>query len=151
MSRHNIKSESSWSVHWLSDLEIPLANKFYRSHGFRGKARRNEDCAVVRDANQSVIACGCLRNHGSFRLLAGVAVAETNQRQGVARLLVRRMSERFDSQTYTFPYDHLMAFYQSLGFAVVHPEGQITPLTDLYQSYRKQGRSILMMQYLPDS
>ncbi|WHI52426.1 hypothetical protein P3339_06490 [Microbulbifer sp. MLAF003] len=42
-------TQPSYRAQWLSDIEIPLANKFYRMHGFRGKARRYEDCAVVRD------------------------------------------------------------------------------------------------------
>ncbi|WP_444893122.1 GNAT family N-acetyltransferase [Microbulbifer sp. TRSA001] len=141
------KTQPSNSVQWLADIEIPLANKFYRMYGFRGKAKRHEDCGIVRGERGEVIACGYLRRYESFKLLAGVAVAPDYQGQGVARQLLTLLAERFDSDTYAFPYDHLEPFYSSLGFERVEVNELSGPVGDLFLGYVKQGRSILAMVY----
>ncbi|AOS96534.1 Acetyltransferase (GNAT) family protein [Microbulbifer aggregans] len=139
--------EQPFSAHWLSDLEIPLANKFYRTYKFRGKARRHDPCAVIRDQQQQIIACGYLRQLTGAQLLAGVAVAPDHRGQGVARLLLNSMAEAYDQQTFTFPYRHLVPFYQSLGFVEEEVDGQPSAIIDRFHTYQKQGRDIVMMRY----
>ncbi|WP_308367532.1 MULTISPECIES: GNAT family N-acetyltransferase [unclassified Microbulbifer] len=140
-------SGHSFSAQWLSEAEMPLANKFYRMHKFRGKARRNEPCMVVRGDQGQIVACGCLRKLADCQLLAGVAVAEEFRGRGVARLLLRGMAGAFDGSTFTFPYRHLVPFYESLGFVVVDEAGQPSAIIDRFQTYVKQGRDILIMRY----
>lgn len=136
---------------WLSNLEIPLANKFYRQHGFRGKAKRHQPCAVVKNSQDKIIGCGYLRDYGTFKLLAGVAVAPDYQGRGVARLLLQLLAEHFDQQTYTFPYQPLLPLYQSLGFKCIEPELETQQsVSSLYQTYLKQGRSIALMVFEPN-
>ena len=142
-----MSAKHPYNIQWLSDLEIPLANKFYRKHGFRGKAKRHESCAVVKDNDKQIIACAYLRDYKDFKLLSGVAVDSVVQRQGVARLLLEFMTQRFDQLTYTFPYEHLIPYYTSLGFQVVSIEQVETSVNELYNSYVKQGRLIELMQY----
>ncbi|QKX18187.1 GNAT family N-acetyltransferase [Microbulbifer sp. YPW1] len=141
----------SLSIQWLSDAEMPLANKFYRAYKFRGKAKRHDPCAVVRDGQHSIIACGCLRQLTDSQLLAGVAVAPDWQGRGVARLLLKSMAEKYDTQTFTFPYRHLVPFYASLGFSEVAPTGQPSAIVDRFHTYEKQGRDIVLMHYQPNS
>ncbi|GAB2877470.1 GNAT family N-acetyltransferase [Microbulbifer echini] len=139
--------QPSYSPQWLTDIEIPLANKFYRMHGFRGKAKRHEDCAVVRSEQSEVVGCGYIRRYEAFKLLSGVAVAPDHQGRGVARALLVLLAERFDRDTYTFPYAHLEPFYLSLGFERVGAEVLAEPVGNLFHSYLKQGRSILAMVF----
>ncbi len=139
------------SVQWLSDAEMPLANKFYRAHKFRGKAKRHDPCAVVRDVQNTIIACGCLRQLTDSQLLAGVAVAPDWRGRGVARLLLKNMAEKYNDSTYTFPYRHLVPFYSSLGYVEVPPEGQPSAIVDRFHTYEKQGRDIVVMHYRPDA
>lgn len=141
----------AFSVQWLSDVEMPLANKFYRAHKFRGKAKRHDPCAVVRDAQHSIIACGCLRQLTGSQLLAGVAVAPDWQGRGVARLLLNSMMEKCDAQTFTFPYRHLVLFYLSLGFVEVATDGEPSVIVDHFHTYEKQGRDIVLMRYQPNA
>ena len=135
------------TAHWLSDAEMPLANKFYRTHKFRGKARRNEPCMVIRDAQRQIIACGILRPLTDSQLLAGVAVAPDYQGHGVARLLLNRMAEKYGERTFTFPYQNLIPFYASLGFVESEPDGLPSAILDRFHTYRKQGRDIAVMRY----
>jgi len=136
-----------YNIQWLSELEIPLANKFYRKHGFRGKAKRHQSCAVVKDNDKQILACGYLRDYNNFKLLSGVAVDSIFQGQGVARLLLEFMTQRFDPLTYTFPYEQLIPFYASIGFQVVSLEQVEASVNELYSTYVKQGRLIGLMQY----
>ena len=126
---------------------MPLANKFYRTHKFRGKARRHEPCAVVRGPENSIIACGCLRKLTDSQLLVGVAVASGFQGKGVARRLLTFMTEAFDEQTFTFPYRELMPFYESLGFSEVEPDGLPSAIIDRFLTYQKQGRDIAIQRF----
>lgn len=135
-----------FSAHWLSEAEIPLANKFYRMHKFRGKARRHAPCAVIRD-EQQIIACGCLRQLTDAQLLTGVAVASNYQGQGVARLLLNSMAEAFGDRTFTFPYRYLVPFYRSVGFVEEDESGQPSAVLDQFRTYRRQGRDIVLMRY----
>ena len=136
-----------YSFHWLSGVEMPLANKFYRKHGFRGKAKRNDICAVIKNSKQIIIASAYIRNYQSFKLLAGVAVDSEQRGQGVARALIEQMSTGFDNQTYTFPYDTLLTFYHSIGFSLVVPNEVDSAVGVLFSSYRKQGRKITAMRF----
>lgn len=142
-----------FSVHWLTALETPLANQFYSEYHFRGKARRHEPCAVVRDQHNAIIACAYLRDYSTadeaFSLLAGLAVAPGYQGQGVASLLLQQLAERFDAHTYTFPYEHLRSFYSSLGFQAVAELRQGSVVSDVYHRYKEQGRAIAVMLYAP--
>ncbi|MBN8431702.1 MULTISPECIES: GNAT family N-acetyltransferase [Microbulbifer] len=140
-------STDSLTAQWLSDAEMPLANKFYRTHKFRGKARRHDPCMVIRDSKNQIIACGSLRKLTDSQLLAGVAVAEEFQGRGVARLLLGRMAEAYDDHTFTFPYRHLVPFYQSLGYAEVTEAGLPSAIIDRFHTYQKQGRDIVLMHY----
>jgi N-acetylglutamate synthase-like GNAT family acetyltransferase len=142
-----MSAKHPYNIQWLSALEIPLANKFYRKHGFRGKAKRHESCAVVKDNDKQIIACGYLRDYNNFKLLSGVAVDSSVQREGIGRLLLEFMTQRFDQLTYTFPYEHLMPLYTSIGFQTVGKEQVETSVSKLYSTYIKQGRMIKLMQY----
>ncbi|MCA0901491.1 GNAT family N-acetyltransferase [Microbulbifer agarilyticus] len=141
------RSGKAFTAHWLTDAEMPLANKFYRAHKFRGKARRHDPCMVVRDAQKQIIACGSLRKLTDSQLLAGVAVAEESRGKGVARFLLRHMAEAYDDSTFTFPYRHLVPFYESLGYTEVDENGLPSAIVDRFHTYQKQGRDILIMRY----
>ncbi|WP_323845970.1 GNAT family N-acetyltransferase [Microbulbifer magnicolonia] len=142
-----MSDNQKFSAHWLSEAEIPLANKFYRTHKFRGKARRHDPCMVIRDEQKQIVACGCLRQLTECQLLTGVAVAEDYRGQGVARLLLNSMGEAFDEWTFTFPYSHLVPFYLSVGFVEVDREGLPSPVLDRFHTYQKQGRDIVLMHH----
>lgn len=136
-----------FSAHWLSEAEIPLANKFYRSHKFRGKARRHDPCMVIRNSQQQIIACGCLRKLTDSQLLTGVAVAPAYRGRGVSRLLVGNMAKAYDQCTFTFPYQYLVPLYTSLGFVQEDELGQPSAIVDRLLTYRRQGRDIVLMRY----
>lgn len=138
-------SELSYTFQWLSPLEIPLANKFYKTNGFRRKARGSELCAVIRDGTKQIIACAYVREYQNFKLLAGVAVSPAFQRQGIASSLLSSMTSKLDHDTYTFPYQYLTSLYQSVGFILIRSEQSLPAVAELCRKYRSQGRNISIM------
>lgn len=144
-----MKASTIFTVGSLTALETPLANKFYRSYGFRGKAKRHELCVVVRNEQSAIIACAYLRDYKTFKLLAGVAVAPAYQGRGVAWLLLQQMAQDFDQYTYTYPFEYLQPLYASLGFVAVVADQQAEAVSAVYQRYREQGRAIVIMRYQP--
>ena len=140
-------STDSLTAQWLSDTEMPLANKFYRTHKFRGKARRHDPCMVIRDSQNQIIACGSLRKLTDSQLLAGVAVADGYRGRGVARFLLEHMAGAYDDSTFTFPYLYLVPFYASLGYVEVSEAAQPSAIVDRFHTYQKQGRDIALMRY----
>ena len=142
-----MSSEQSFSFQWLSPLEIPLANKFYKTIKVGRKVRRNELCAVMRADNNRIIASAYVREYQTFKLLAGVAVSSFFQRQRVASRLLSDMTNKFDQNTYTFPYEHLISLYQSVGFSSISTEQSPSAVAELCRKYRHQGRGISIMVY----
>ncbi len=102
---------------------------------------------VIRDSTNQIIACGSLRKLTDSQLLTGVAVAEGYRGKGVARLLLTHMAEAYDDSTFTFPYQHLTPFYESLGYALVGENGLPSAIIDRFHTYQKQGRDIVIMRY----
>lgn len=148
LTRHHLDLNQPFVVTWLSEIELPLANKFYRKFRFSGRARRHEFCAVVKNQENTVVGCGYLREHQSFNLLSGVAVSPIYQRQGVASLLLSKLSEHFGQHTYTFPFLPLVKLYQTYGFQLVDSKIQPHQVRNLYHRYLNQGRAIEIMSYV---
>jgi N-acetylglutamate synthase-like GNAT family acetyltransferase len=140
-----MNSELSHTFQWLSPIEIPLANKFYKTNGLRRKARGSELCAVIRDGTKQIIACAYVREYQTFKLLVGVAVSSAFQRQGIARRLLNNMTCKLNYDTYTFPYQHLTSLYQSVGFTPIRSEQSLPAVAELCRKYRNQGRNISIM------
>lgn len=59
---------NTYQVDWLSQIETQRANKFYRKFHFRGKAKSDDLCAVVKDPNKEIIASGIYSSLSSFRI-----------------------------------------------------------------------------------
>ena len=146
-----MNSKLSYTFQWLSQLEIPLANKFYKINGFRRKARGSELCAVIRDETKTIIAGAYIREYQTFKLLAGVAVSSAFQRQGIASHLLQDMTCKLDQNTFTFPYQHLTSLYRSVGFIPIRSEHSPPAVAELCRKYRNQGRNITIMVYSENS
>jgi len=137
---------NTYQVDWLSQIETQRANKFYRKFHFRGKAKSDDLCAVVKDPNKEIIASGIIRRYHHFELLIAVAVAPHLQKKGIGRKLLKTLSTRFTRNTFTFPYSNLVHYYDSLGFDLVEPASALTEVLNLYHRYLNQGRDIKIMR-----
>lgn len=132
---------------WLPQIETQRANKFYRKFRLKGKVKSNDICAVVKDERKDIIASGILRPYRDFSLLTGIAVAPNYQRRGVGKILLKLLATNFDSNTFAFPYIHLVDYYQYFGFEVVEPLQINNEVRNLFVKYVNQGRDIEIMNY----
>ena len=132
---------------WLTQIETQRANKFYRKYRFKGHVKSHDTCAVVKDQQKDIVACGILRDYQRFNLLTGIALAPNFQGCGIGRMLLNKLATHFDSQTFTFPYSHLIKYYESFGFELVNPTDVIGDIRNLFNRYVNQGRNIRIMKY----
>jgi N-acetylglutamate synthase-like GNAT family acetyltransferase len=130
----------------LAAVQLPLVNKFYKANRARGKAKGNEQVWVTKQEQQIVAAariadiCGC-------DFLTGVQVAQGFDGQGIASRLITQMLNTQQKCCYTFPYNHLMQWYEKLGFVTVAVEDLPNPLQMRFDRYTRQGRDIGCMAF----
>ena len=134
-------------INWLEPMQIPLANKFIRQHGFRGRVRSDDQCIVMRNQKEGIIALAVLRSFGEQDFLTAVSVAPDYQGQGLAKQLLSNMSSRFATNTYTFSLNHLVELYAYYGFQMVTEDDLPDEIRSRFVAYRKQGRQITAMVY----
>jgi N-acetylglutamate synthase-like GNAT family acetyltransferase len=144
-------TKQNTTYHWLDKLQYPLANKFYRAEGERGKVRGDDRCAVIKSATGVIWAALCLRRVGDASLLMSMAVGQKHRGNGYARRLLRESTAQLDDKTYTFSYANLVGFYASEGFCEVSVEQLPDILRQRFISYQDQGRNIVAMRYQPTS
>ena len=146
ISSHMEFDLNNYQPDWLSQIETQRANKFYRKFHFRGKAKSDDLCAVVKDPNREIIASGIIRRYHHFELLVAVAVAPHIQNKGIGSKLFKKLSTRFTCNTFIFPYSNLVHYYDSFGFDLVEPAGALAEVHNLYERYVNQGRDIKIMR-----
>lgn len=125
----------------LDPIKLPLINKFYRQYGARGKAKSNEQLWVVKSGAQ-IVAGARIGDISGCDFLTGVLVAPEYQGKGIATKLIQALLHGRDKPLYSFPYCHLMAMYQKLGFKALPIERLPKPLLMRFERYQKQGRNI---------
>jgi len=140
-------TQSEIQVRWLDPIQYPLANKFIRQHGFRGRVRSNDQCMVMRNQTEGIIALAFLRPMQQSLLLTAVAVAPDYQGQGLVKQLLGAMCYAFTEQTYTFSLNDLTSLYQQHGFSVVEEAKLPEDVSSRLRAYRDQGRLITPMIY----
>lgn len=143
----------AYQVAVLPPAATVLANKFYRQHGGRGRANKQETIWTVKQAHQlcavarvqSSLANQQCEQEKEYNFLCGVLVAPKWRGQGVARTLIGQLTQAQSVPLYSFVYRHLAPFYQQLGFTAC--DELPVQLNTRFSSYQKQGRDILAYCY----
>lgn len=149
-----------WTVEKIAPIALPLVNKFYKGNRSRAKAKSSDKVWIVRkdDSNGAeIIAALRVVQLCGHEFLTGVHVAEEYQGQGVATSMLQQVFTRIYQQglvrankpCYTFPYRHLIDFYQGLGWQVIDITQAPANFQTRYERYCKQGRDIGVMIYHP--
>lgn len=134
-------------INWLDPIQIPLANKFIREHGFRGRVRSDDQCMVMRNQKEGIIAMAVLRRVGDDQLLTAVSVASAYQGQGLVKQLLSKMTEGFVTNTFTFSLNYLVQLYTQHGFQVVSVDSLPNDIKGRFEAYKQQGRQITPMLF----
>jgi N-acetylglutamate synthase-like GNAT family acetyltransferase len=135
----------------LETTAFPLVNRFFRDNLHKGKARSNERVFILRDEGKIVAALrACPKANGY--LLRSVWVDVNRRQKGFGHSLVSQTLKSLEpAQCWCYPYDHLLSFYQALGFLLVTPDQVPPEIASPYLSYRNKGQQLLLMTYIPPS
>lgn len=130
----------------LSDLQIPLVNKFYKSARYSSKAGRGEVIFVLKGAQGIVAAVRLQPKAQGWYFLRAMCVAPELRGQGVGHQLLDGMAEFFQvNRVYCYPFDHLEGFYAYAGFRLCVPEESAEFMSEAFYRYTQQGRKICLM------
>lgn len=103
----------------LPALALPLANKFYRQHRSKMRARGDEKVWIAED--KEILAAVRFRaiEHGPVKpghWMVGLFVSPDNRRRGLASELIKSALVELDPPIWLFCHPDLVVFYRSLGF-----------------------------------
>jgi N-acetylglutamate synthase-like GNAT family acetyltransferase len=130
----------------LASIKTPLVNKFYALHNARGRANKQDEVWVAYDDFDIIAACRVQTREGTL-FLSTVLVAPQWRNKGIASELIKRSVSAQHDVVYTFAYQNLIHFYQSIGFNFVLTLP--APLMILFKAYEQ--RNIIPLQCCLDN
>ncbi len=130
----------------LTELQIPLVNKFYKQARYSSKAGRGEVIFVLKGVAGIVAAVRLEPKQNACHFLRAMCVAPELRGQGVGTELLAQMQDFLKAHSvYCFPFDHLTKFYGDAGFQLQSAEGLPSSIVDPFDRYQQQGRKICVM------
>ncbi|MFD2230905.1 GNAT family N-acetyltransferase [Alkalimarinus sediminis] len=139
----------------LTPIAYPLANRFYKQSGEKGKTQSSDEVYVARSGANIIAAvrlCPLVQdpanraNPSDTLLLRSLAVAPAYRRTGVGSQFMRYVVEQIGSRAcWCYPFSWLESFYGQTGFKVVAAEDSPDFIRSPFENYRRQGRDILIM------
>ena len=137
--------DSSYQLIALEKVKYPLVNQFYKRVYKKGIAGKNEAVFILKNERQ-IICSAKLKSIETSLLLTGVACDPDYQHQGYASQLVKQLLSKQQESIFCFPYPHLEAFYQQLGFNHLPVDQAPEAIQTRILRYR-QHRDLLLMVY----
>jgi len=137
--------DSSYQLIALEKMKYPLVNQFYKRVYKKGIAGKNEAVFILRD-EQQIICSAKLKSIEASLLLTGVACDPDYQHQGYASQLVKQLLAQQQEPIFCFPYPHLEAFYQQLGFNHLTVEEAPEAIQTRILRYRQHRELLLMVR-----
>jgi len=127
----------------LPKVKYPLATKFYKNHGIKSRVSSDNIVVIARE-NNVIIGVAKLAPINDLWFLTGVYIDLEQRGQGIGSELITQLCQQ-KTTIYTFPYAHLTALYQKLGFLNATSDLLPYELTQRFDAYTKQGRNIVAM------
>lgn len=130
----------------LPPVAFPLANRFFKANGHKGKVRGNERVFVLYDNHGTIKAAlrACPKDSGY--LLRSVQVDCRTYRQGFGQQLVSGAVEQLlPASCWCYPYCHLQPFYEKSGFSLIDENEAPEDIRQPFVRYREQGQRFLLM------
>lgn len=127
----------------LSQIKYPLVTKYYQKHRINNRASGNNIVTIAR-YNNDIVGVARLSPINELWFLTGVHVDEIMRHQGIAKNLITMLCDQ-QPIIYSFPYSHLLSFYEKQSFEMVAFEKLPCELAQRFNAYTKQGRDIIAM------
>lgn len=147
--KHDAATNKSCSFQLLEPVRFALADRFYRTQGYKVKCSANERVYVIaNDVGNFIAAARLVPQRSGHYWLRNLLVASEWRGQGIATGLMHQLLPDLSPQgCYCFALPHLAAFYSALGFAH-NPSHCPDDIFNTYTTYRNRGRDWLLMGYI---
>ena len=138
-------TDTSLTMRQLAPVDFHLADRFYDTTSYHSRCSAHELVFVAEDAGR-VVGVVRLEPVEDVQVLRGMYLAEDYQGRGVGSALLQFIRPWLDRKpAMCLPFDHLGAFYATVGFQPV----QVSELPAVMQQrdahYRSQGHRIMAM------
>jgi GNAT superfamily N-acetyltransferase len=139
---------SSYSFQPLEPARLALADRFYRTHGYKVKCGPSERVfALVSLTGELVAVARFVPQASGHYWLRNLLVTPELRGYGLAsRLLRETRSIIFPAGCYCFALRHLVDFYSHLEFET-SPGHCPADIAAIYERYRSRGRDWVLMGY----
>ena len=134
----------------LDPIAYPLANRFYKQAGEKGKTQRSDEVYVARAEQKIIAAVRLCPMVGGGVLLRSLAVLPEYRRTGVGTQFMNYVvSEIGGRECWCYPFSWLQTFYETSGFQRVSPDDAPETIRTPFENYQRQGRDIIIMVLNP--
>lgn len=133
----------------MNELSLPLVNRFYKNCRYPAKAGRGERVYCLRQNGKILAAVKLMPKsfeQENWLFLRAMCVLPELQGKGLGKLFLDELKCHFDLPIYCFPFDHLEAFYEYVGFSRPNSGETLPPaMLEGLQRLLAQGRKVLLM------
>ena len=133
----------------VSELRLPLVNRFYASCNYRVKCGRFECIYSLSAGGKIIAAARLIPQRSGHYLLRNLCVEPTLRGQGIASHLLRiTLASLGDENCYCYALPHLQSFYLSLQFKHLTPDEVPHDVAEMYIRHRERKRGWILMGYI---
>ncbi len=128
-------------------LILPQVKRFFRDHGFRPQAPKNDEIYIAL-LNKQLIGALRISPIDQYWLLRSMCIHENYRRQGIGQFMLEQIKPTLNNkQCFCFPYEHLEKFYQTVGFHTIDTSQAPDVIVEKFNTYIKNGKKIKLQQY----
>lgn len=118
----------NFSIHPATKVHHPAIKALINEAGINPMGLKWERFLVALDNDGALIGCGQVKPHGDgSRELASIAVAREWRNQGVARAIIKALTEQHPLPLWLTCMSRLVPFYEPLGFVEMADRKQMPP------------------------
>ncbi len=137
-----------FSIELVSELRLPLVNRFYSSCNYRVKCGRFERVYSLTMGGKIVAAARLIPQRSGHFLLRNLCVEPELRHKGIASYLLRHLMPILGGDCYCYALPHLQRFYLTLGFQHFSSEQVPADIADMYIRHRERKRGWILMGHL---
>jgi predicted N-acetyltransferase YhbS len=143
------------SYEQLAPIAYPLANRFYKQAGEKGKTQSSDEVYVARVGAKIIAAvrlCPMVKgltnvnNNAGKLLLRSLAVSPEFRRTGVGSQFMTYVVDQIGArECWCYPFSWLEGFYAQTHFVPIAVADAPEAIAVPFENYRRQGRDIVIM------
>ena len=133
----------------ISELRLPLVNRFYASCNYRVKCGRFERVYSLSFSGKIIAAARLILQRSGHYLLRNLCVEPGLRNQGIASYLLRAVLASLGNlNCYCYALPHLQNFYLSLQFKHLAPHQVPDDISEMHMRHCSRKRGWILMGYI---